>query len=232
MIGFLSLSADAMMSVGYLLYKFLRSTVKWSISDACSNVGAIAFPIGLLAAAAGKGAAVRLLLLFRSFAGMLLWYLTTGPPSYPEEVAAAVEELHPAQPQQHGAAHTGGLPQEAARRIWPREVSLMAGGPPSVRRSSLAGSCHGAPWRAPGRTGSPISFYPNTEARMNGCQGPGYEQLPGKWKTLPLAEHTEEPDDPGGLLGVEAILKVVSLGALEAVEVPPARHSGRTPSTI
>jgi hypothetical protein len=81
MIGLLSLSADVLVSIGYLLYKFSSATVKSSIFDTCSSVGAIAWLVGLLAAAAGKGAAVRLLLLFGCFGGMLFWYLTIGPPS-------------------------------------------------------------------------------------------------------------------------------------------------------
>lgn len=81
LIGLVSLSADVVVSVGYLLYEFSSTAVKWSIFDACSSVGAMACLVGLLAAAAGKGAATRLLLLFGCFGGMLFWYLTIGPPS-------------------------------------------------------------------------------------------------------------------------------------------------------
>jgi Co/Zn/Cd efflux system component len=77
----LSLSADVLVSIGYLLYKFSSATVKWSIFDTCSSVGAIACLVGLLATAAGKGAAVRLVLLFGCLGGILFWYLTIGPPS-------------------------------------------------------------------------------------------------------------------------------------------------------
>lgn len=80
-IGLLSLTADVLLSTGYLLYKFASATVKWSTFDTCSSVGAMACLVGILAAAAGKGAAVRLLLLFGCFGGMLFWYLTIGPPS-------------------------------------------------------------------------------------------------------------------------------------------------------
>jgi cytochrome b561 len=81
-IGLLSLTADVLLSTGYLLYKFASTTVKWSVFDSCSSVGGIACLVGILAAAAGKGAAVRLLLLFGCFGGMLFWYLTIGPPSW------------------------------------------------------------------------------------------------------------------------------------------------------
>jgi hypothetical protein len=80
-VGLFSLSIDAAVSVGYMLYKFSAPIVKWSVFDTCSSVGAIACLIGLLAAAAGKGAAVRLVLLFGCLGGMLSWYLTIGPPS-------------------------------------------------------------------------------------------------------------------------------------------------------
>ena len=52
MIGLLSLTADAVLSSGYLLYKFTSATVKWSIFDTCSSVGAIACLVGIFAAAA------------------------------------------------------------------------------------------------------------------------------------------------------------------------------------
>jgi hypothetical protein len=80
-LGLFSMSFDAALSVGYMVYKFSAIAAKWSVFDTCSSVGATACLVGLIAAAAGKGVAVRLVLLFGSFGGMLFWYLTIGPPS-------------------------------------------------------------------------------------------------------------------------------------------------------
>lgn len=77
-IGLLSLSADAVLSAGYLLYLHSSPAVRWSVFNTCSNIGAVACLIGLLAAAAGTGAA-RLPLLFGCLYGMVFWYLTISP---------------------------------------------------------------------------------------------------------------------------------------------------------
>ena len=81
MVGLVFLTLDVAVSIGYLSYELCARTVKWSVFDDCSSIGAIACLIGILGAVFGKGAAARLLLVFGSLSGMLFWYLTIGPHS-------------------------------------------------------------------------------------------------------------------------------------------------------
>jgi hypothetical protein len=78
-VGLLVLSADVVLSAGYLFYEFFARTVKFSVFDACSSVGALFCLIGIVAASLGKGLGVRLLIPLGCFCGMLFWYLTIGP---------------------------------------------------------------------------------------------------------------------------------------------------------
>jgi hypothetical protein len=75
----IALSADAVLSAGYLFFAYSDYLVKFSTFDTCSSVGAAFCLIGIVAAFMGKGMAVRVLILFGCFAGMLFWYLTIGP---------------------------------------------------------------------------------------------------------------------------------------------------------
>jgi hypothetical protein len=79
LVGLVALSADAVLSAGYLFFAYSDYLVKFSTFDTCSSVGAAFCLIGIVAAFMGKGMAVRVLILFGCFAGMLFWYLTIGP---------------------------------------------------------------------------------------------------------------------------------------------------------
>jgi hypothetical protein len=78
-VGLLALSADVVLSAGYMFYEFSARIAKFSVFDACSSVGAVLCLVGIVAAFSGKGAASRLLILFGCFFAMLFWYLTMGP---------------------------------------------------------------------------------------------------------------------------------------------------------
>jgi hypothetical protein len=78
-VGLLFLTADVLLSAGYLLYVFSVGVVKFSVFDACSSIGALFCLVGIVAASLGKGPVVRPLILFGCFGGMLFWYLTIGP---------------------------------------------------------------------------------------------------------------------------------------------------------
>lgn len=78
-VGLLVLSADVVLSAGYVFYEFSGRIVKCSVFDACSSVGALLCLIGIVAAFSGKGVGARLLILLGCFFGMLFWYLTIGP---------------------------------------------------------------------------------------------------------------------------------------------------------
>jgi hypothetical protein len=80
-LGLFFLSADVVLSGGYLLYESSASIVKFSVFDACSSIGAIFCLAGIVAAVLGKGLAVRLPNLLGCFFGMMFWYLTIGPSS-------------------------------------------------------------------------------------------------------------------------------------------------------
>jgi len=49
-VGLLVLSADVVLSAGYLFYDFSARIVKFSVFDACSSVGAVLCLIGIVAA--------------------------------------------------------------------------------------------------------------------------------------------------------------------------------------
>ena len=78
-VGLLFVSADVVLSAGYVFYEFSAPIVNFSVFDMCSSVGAVLCLIGIVAAFSGKGLAARLLILFGCFFGMLFWYLTIGP---------------------------------------------------------------------------------------------------------------------------------------------------------
>jgi hypothetical protein len=78
-VGLLVLSADVVLSAGYVFYEFSARIVKFSVFDACSSVGALLRLIGIVAAFLGNGLGGRLLILLGCFSGMLFWYLTIGP---------------------------------------------------------------------------------------------------------------------------------------------------------
>ena len=78
-LGLLVLSADVVLSAGYVFYEFSTRIVRFSVSDTCSSIGALLCLIGILAAFLGKGLGARLLILLGCFFGMLFWYLTIGP---------------------------------------------------------------------------------------------------------------------------------------------------------
>jgi hypothetical protein len=78
-LGLLVLSADVVLSAGYVFYEFSTRIVRFSVFDACSSVGALLSLIGILTAFLGKGLGARLLILLGCFFGMLFWYLTIGP---------------------------------------------------------------------------------------------------------------------------------------------------------
>ena len=78
-VGLLVLSADVILSAGYVFYEFSSRIVKFSVFDACSSVGALLCLIGIIAAFLGKGLGGRLLVLLGCVFGMLFWYLTIGP---------------------------------------------------------------------------------------------------------------------------------------------------------
>jgi hypothetical protein len=80
-VGLLVLSADMVLSVGYVFYEFSARLVKFAVFGACSDVGALLCLIGIGAAFLGKGLGGRLLILLGCFFGMLFWYLTIGPPA-------------------------------------------------------------------------------------------------------------------------------------------------------
>ena len=77
-VGLIVLSADVVLSAGYVLYAFSARIVEFSVFDACSIVGALLYSIGIIAALLGKGLGTRLLILCGSVSGMLFWYLTIG----------------------------------------------------------------------------------------------------------------------------------------------------------
>ena len=78
-LGLLVLSADVVLSAGYVFYEFSARIVKFSVFDACSSVGALLCLIGIVAAFLGKGLGSRNLILLGCFFGMLFWFLTIGP---------------------------------------------------------------------------------------------------------------------------------------------------------
>jgi hypothetical protein len=78
-LGLLVLSADVVLSAGYVFYEFSARIVRFSVFDTCSSIGALLCLIGILAAFLGKGLGARLLILLGCFFGMLFWYLTIGP---------------------------------------------------------------------------------------------------------------------------------------------------------
>ena len=78
-VGLFALSADVVLSAGYVFYEFSARNVKWSVFDACSSFGALLCLIGIVAAFLGKGLGGRLLILLGCFFGMLFWFLTIGP---------------------------------------------------------------------------------------------------------------------------------------------------------
>jgi hypothetical protein len=78
-VGLLVLSADVVLSAGYVFYEFSARIVKFSVFDACSSLGALLCLIGIVAAFLGKGLGSRLLVLLGCFSGMLFWFLTIGP---------------------------------------------------------------------------------------------------------------------------------------------------------
>jgi len=80
-LGLLVLSADVVLSAGYVFYEFSARIVRFSVFDTCSSIGALLCLIGILAAVLGKGLGARLLILLGCFFGMLFWYLTIGPHS-------------------------------------------------------------------------------------------------------------------------------------------------------
>jgi nicotinamide riboside transporter PnuC len=78
-IGLLVLSADVVLSAGYLFYNFSARIAKFPVFDACSSVGAVLCLIGIVAACLGKGLGVRLLIPLGCLCGMFFWYVTIGP---------------------------------------------------------------------------------------------------------------------------------------------------------
>src|SRR6185369_9186826 len=54
-LGLLVLSADVVLSAGYVFYEFSARIVRFSVFDTCSSVGALLCLIGILAAFLGKG---------------------------------------------------------------------------------------------------------------------------------------------------------------------------------
>lgn len=78
-VGLFVLSADVVLSAGYVFYEFSARIVTFSVFDASSSVGALLCLIGIVAAFLGKGLGGRLLILLGCFWGMLFWYLTVGP---------------------------------------------------------------------------------------------------------------------------------------------------------
>jgi len=78
-VGLLVLSADVVLSAGYVFYEFSAQIPKFSVFDACSSVGALLCLIGIVAALLGRGLVSRLLVLLGCAFGMLYWYLTIGP---------------------------------------------------------------------------------------------------------------------------------------------------------
>jgi hypothetical protein len=78
-VALLVLSADVVLSAGYVFYEFSARIVKFSIFDACSSLGALLCLIGIVSAFLGKGLGTRLLVLLGCFSGMLFWFLTIGP---------------------------------------------------------------------------------------------------------------------------------------------------------
>jgi len=79
MVGLFSLTADAVMTVGYLLNEFFGHGINFSTYSTCSDIGALSCLIAVLASFAGKGLLVRLTLLFGSLSGLMFWYLQMGP---------------------------------------------------------------------------------------------------------------------------------------------------------
>ena len=78
-VGLFVLSADVVLSAGYVFYEFSARNVKWSVFDAYSSFGALLCLIGIVAAFLGKGLGGRLLILLGCFFGKLFWFLTIGP---------------------------------------------------------------------------------------------------------------------------------------------------------
>jgi hypothetical protein len=77
-VGLLVLSADVVLSAGYLFYEFSARVVEFSVSDTCSSVGAVFCLIGIVAASVGKGLGVRLLIPLGCFCGMLFGTLQSA----------------------------------------------------------------------------------------------------------------------------------------------------------
>jgi uncharacterized membrane protein len=70
-VGLLFLTADVLLSAGYLLYAFSVGVVKFSVFDACSSIGTLLCLVGIVAASLGKAPVVRPLIVCGSFGGML-----------------------------------------------------------------------------------------------------------------------------------------------------------------
>jgi len=79
LVGLVALSVDVALSAVYLFFAYSDYLVKFSTFDTCSSVGAVLCLIGIVAAISGKGLAVRILIVFGCFCGMLFWYLSIGP---------------------------------------------------------------------------------------------------------------------------------------------------------